>query len=127
MALELIHSEGAPGAIGPYSHGTKSGNLIITSGQIPIDPKTGEMITEIKAATERVLQNLLSVVETAGGRRNTVAKVDVFVKSLSDFAAINEVYTEFFAGHKPARVLVEVGDLPAGALLEAAMTAFVEE
>ena len=85
------------------------------------------MVTEIKAATATVLNNLISVVEEAGGSRETVAKVDVFVKTLDDFDAINEVYQAFFGEHKPARVLVQVGDLPAGALLEAAMTAFVAD
>lgn len=127
MKLELLKSEHAPKAIGPYSHGTKFGNMIITSGQIPVNPDTGEMVTEIKAATKTVLENLISIVEAAGGSRDTVAKVDVFVKSLDDFNAINEVYADFFGEHKPSRVLVQVGDLPAGALLEAAMTAFAEE
>lgn len=127
MTLEQIVSDNAPKAIGPYSHGIKHGNMILTSGQIPVDSKTHEMVTEIKAATATVLNNLISVVEEAGGSRETVAKVDVFVKTLDDFDAINEVYQAFFGEHKPARVLVQVGDLPAGALLEAAMTAFVAD
>ncbi|MFR3178926.1 MULTISPECIES: Rid family detoxifying hydrolase [Eubacteriales] len=125
MKLEELKSEHAPKAIGPYSHGRKYGNMIITSGQIPLDPDTNEMVTEIKAATRTVLNNLLSIVEAGGGCKESIAKVDVFVKTLDDFAAINEVYTEFFGEHRPARVLVQVGDLPAGAKLEAAMTAFV--
>ena len=84
------------------------------------------MVREIKAATLTVLNNLISVVEEGGGDRTTVAKVDVFVRSLSDFDAINQVYSEFFGDSKPARVLVQVSDLPDGALLEAAMTAFVK-
>lgn len=127
MNLELLMSDHAPKAIGPYSHGTKFGNMIITSGQIPVNPETNEMVMEIKAATKTVLDNLISIVEKAGGSKDTVAKVDVFVKSLDDFDSINEVYAEFFGNHKPARVLVQVGNLPAGALLEAAMTAFVAE
>lgn len=127
MALETIVSSKAPKAIGPYCHGIKNGNLIITSGQIPVDPVTHEMVTEIHAATKTVLQNLISVVEAGGGNRCTVAKVDVFVRSLDDFDAINQVYSEFFGEHKPTRVLVQVADLPAGALLEAAMTAFTAD
>ena len=84
------------------------------------------MVREIKAATLTVLNNLISVVEAGGGDRTTLAKVDVFVRSLSDFDAINQVYSEFFGDSKPARVLVQVADLPDGALLEAAMTAFVK-
>lgn len=126
MELERIFSAGAPAAIGPYSHGVRYGNMIITSGQIPVDPQTHEMVREIKEATQTVLNNLISVVEAAGGDRSTVAKVEVYVRSLGDFDAINQVYSEFFGENKPARVLVQVGDLPDGALLEAAMTAFVK-
>lgn len=127
MELKEIKSKHAPKTIGPYSHGRRYGDMIITSGQIPLDPETNEMVTEVKAATLMVLNNLLSIVEAAGGCKETVAKVDVFVKTLDDFAAINEVYSEFFGDHKPARVLVQVGDLPAGAKLEAAMTAFAAD
>ena len=127
MELERIYSAGAPAAIGPYCHAVRHGDMIITSGQIPADPKTHERVREIKAATKVTLDNLISVVEAAGGDRSTVAKVDVFVRTLADFDAINEVYSEFFGENKPARVLVQVGDLPDGALLEAAMTAFVKE
>ena len=126
MELERLVSEAAPAAIGPYSHGGRHGGMIITSGQIPVDPKTHEMVREIKAATLTVLNNLISVVEAGGGDRSTVAKVDVFVRSLSDFDAINQVYSEFFGENKPSRVLVQVADLPDGALLEAAMLAFVK-
>jgi 2-iminobutanoate/2-iminopropanoate deaminase len=125
MKVECISSEKLPKTHGPYSHGTKCGGLIFTSGQIPDDPKTGEMITDIREATKLVLSNLLSVVEAGGGRLDTVAKVEVYLKSLDDFDAFNEVYTEFFANHKPARVTVLSGELWGGALLEAAMTAFV--
>ena len=126
MELERLVSEAAPAAIGPYSHGVRHGGMIITSGQIPVDSKTHEMVREIKAATLTVLNNLISVVEAGGGDRSTVAKVDVFVRSLSDFDAINQVYSEFFGENKPSRVLVQVADLPDGALLEAAMLAFVK-
>lgn len=127
MKLESIISQDAPPCIGPYSHGIRQGNLILTSGQIPVDPKTHEMVREIQAATRTVLNNLIAVVEAGGGSRDTVAKVDVFVRSLDDFAAINQVYCEFFGQHRPARVLVQVADLPDGALLEASMTAFAAE
>ena len=101
--------------------------MIITSGQIPVDIETGEMISDVKAATTSVLEGLLSVVEAGGGSRETVAKVDVFVRTLDDFDDINEAYSKFFGDHKPARVLVQVADLPAGAKLEAAMLAFVKD
>ena len=126
MKLEFIKSTKVPKAVGPYSHGTSGNGLIITSGQIPEDPKTGEMVTEIKAATKLVLENLLSVVEAGGGRKETVAKVDVFLKDLGDFAAFNEAYIEFFGEHRPSRVLVQAGDLAENAVLEAAMIAFAD-
>lgn len=126
MTLDLLQSTKVPKAVGPYSHGTKYGNIIITSGQIPEDPRTGEMISDIKAATKLVLENLVSVVEAGGGTKETVAKVDVYLKDLNDFAAFNEAYIEFFGNHKPSRVLVQAGDLAEGAVLEAAMIAFCE-
>ena len=127
MGLELLSSDRVPKAVGPYSHGTKCGNLILTSGQIPEDPRSGEMIADIRDATLLVLGNLLSVVEAGGGRKETVAKVDVFLKDLKDFDAFNAAYMEFFGTHKPSRVLVQAGDLAEGAVLEAAMIAFACE
>lgn len=126
MAVTSLVSSKVPPAVGPYSHGTKCGNVIITSGQIPEDPKTGEMISDIRQATKLVLENLLSVVEAGGGRKETVAKVDVFLKDLKDFDEFNQAYIEFFGEHKPARVLVQAGDLAENAVLEATMIAFSE-
>lgn len=127
MELELLKSEKVPPSVGPYSHGTKFGNMILTSGQIPEDPATGEMITDIHDATLLVLNSLLSVVEAGGGTKESVAKVDVFLKDLKDFGAFNKAYIEFFGEHKPSRVLVQAGDLAEDAVLEAAMIAFVNE
>lgn len=124
MKAEAIVSTKVPKAVGPYSHGIKGNGIIITSGQIPEDPATGEMIMEIGKATKLVLENLLSVVEAGGGTKETVAKVDVFLKDLRDFDAFNAAYKEFFGDHRPARVLVQAGDLAEGAVLEAAMMAF---
>lgn len=125
MKMTEIVSEKASPALGPYCHGKKIGNMIITSGQIPLT-KDGEYVYEIKAATRLVLDNLMSIVEAGGGCKAGVARVDVFVNSFDDFAAINEVYADFFGAHKPARVCVQVEALPANVPLEAAMTAFVE-
>ena len=124
MKLEELVSEKASPALGPYCHGRKFGDMIITSGQIPLT-KDGEYIFDVKDATKLVLTNLLSIVEAGGGCLESVAKVDVFVKDLADFTAINEAYAEFFGTHRPARALVQVAALPAGVPLEAAMTAFV--
>lgn len=126
MKLEEIVSKEASPALGPYCHGRKFGNMIITSGQIPLT-KDGEYVYDIKPATTLVLSNLLSIVEAGGGCKESIAKVDVFVNDLKDFAAINEAYAEFFGDHKPARVCVQVEALPGNVPLEAAMTAFIEE
>ena len=127
MKLERYNSDKVPAAVGPYVHGIRCGNMIMTSGQIPEDAVTGEMITDIKAATLTVLTNLLAVVEECGGSKATVARVDVYVKSMDDFDAINDVYAEFFGEYKPTRVLVEAKYIAGDALLEAAMTAFTAD
>jgi 2-iminobutanoate/2-iminopropanoate deaminase len=126
MKMQEIVSDKASPALGPYCHGKKMGNMIITSGQIPLT-KDGQYVHEVKAATKLVLDNLISIVEAGGGSKATVARVDVFINSLDDFAAINEVYAEFFGEHRPTRVCVQVEALPAGVPLEAAMTAFTED
>jgi len=122
---EIIRHEASP-ALGPYCHGRRFGNMILTSGQIPLT-KDGEYIYEIREATKVVLNNLLSIVEAGGGNLESIAKVDVFIHNLDDFAVMNEVYAEFFGDHKPARVCVQVEALPADVPLEAAMTAFVSD
>ena len=126
MKMTEIVSEKASPALGPYCHGKKFDRMIITSGQIPLT-RDGRYVHEVKAATRLVLDNLISIVEAGGGSKATVARVDVFITSLDDFAAINEVYAEFFGEHRPTRVCVQVAALPAGVPIEAAMTAFVEE
>lgn len=126
MKLQEIVSPSASPALGPYCHGKKYGDMILTSGQIPLT-KDGQYVYEIKEATTLVLNNLLSIVEAGGGCKETVAKVDVFVNDLKNFAEINEAYAEFFGEIRPARVCVQVEALPADVPLEAAMTAFVKE
>lgn len=126
MKLQEIVSPSASPALGPYCHGKRYGDMILTSGQIPLT-KDGDYVYEIKAATKLVLSNLLSIVEAGGGAKETIAKVDVFVNDLKNFAEINEAYAEFFGDVRPARVCVQVEALPADVPLEAAMTAFVKE
>lgn len=121
---ELVSNEASP-ALGPYCHGRKYGNMIITSGQIPLT-KDGEYIYEVKAATKLVLNNLLSIVEAGGGSKESIARVDVYIKSLEDFSQINEAYAEFFGTHKPTRVCVQVAALAGDVPLEASMIAFAE-
>lgn len=119
MALEFLHTEKAPAAIGPYAQGTKGNGTIYVSGQLPIDMATGELVTDsVEKATKASLSNLLAIVEAGGGKLEDIARVGVFVKDINDFAAINDVYTEFFGDHKPARALVQVAKLPKDALIE---------
>ncbi len=119
---ELVSTKASP-ALGPYCHGRKYGDMIITSGQIPLT-KDGKYIYDIKEATTLVLSNLLSIVEAGGGCREGVARVDVFIKDLKDFEQINEAYKDFFGEHRPTRVCVQVAALPADVPLEASMIAF---
>jgi 2-iminobutanoate/2-iminopropanoate deaminase len=112
----------APAAIGPYSQAVRSGDLLFTSGQIPLDPRTGQMVSGgIAEQTERVLANLKAVLGAAGGGAAGVVKTTVFLKDLRDFAAMNEIYARFFAAEgvvAPARSTVQVAALPKDALVE---------
>jgi len=116
--MKAIHTENAPAAIGPYSQAVESGNLVFTSGQIPLDPKTGNIVSGgIKEQTKRACENLKAVLEAAGSSLEKAVKTTCFLKSISDFADFNEVYAGYFIG-KPARSCFEVGALPKGALVE---------
>lgn len=125
--MEVLYDSRFPMAVGPYSYGTKYGNLIVTSGQIAIDSDTNEVVTDIYKATKMVLESLLLVVENGGGSKNTIMKADVFLKDLKDFNVFNQAYSEFFGNHKPARVTVQAGDLAEGATIEIAVMAYAKE
>lgn len=125
MSLKNFNAKKAPEAIGPYSHGVKCGDTIYTSGQIPLYPETGELETDVKKAALLVLNNLLAIVEEGGGTKESIAKMEIFVRDLADFNAINEVYAEFFGENKPVRYLVQIVALPKDAVLEAAATAYL--
>ena len=118
--MEIIHTEHAPAAIGPYSQAIAHCALVFTSGQLPIDPATGSFPEGgIKAQAEQSIANLKAILEAAGLTMDNVVKTTVFLQSMSDFAAMNAVYAEFFTeGQYPARSAVEVGALPRGALVE---------
>lgn len=113
-----ICTEKAPAAIGPYSQGIKAGNLIITSGQLPIDISTGAFPDGIEAQTRQSLENCKAVLERAGASMNDVIKTTVFLSDMNHFAAMNGVYASFFEGDCPARSAVEVSRLPKDALVE---------
>lgn len=119
MSLELLKTDKAPAAVGPYSQGVKAGNMIFTSGQLAIDPETGKLLTgDIKAQARMSLENVKAVLESAGATMEDVVKVTVFVADIKQFSDINEVYGEYFSEHKPARCLVEVAKLPLGGEIE---------
>lgn len=122
--FKIAASKSAPPALGHYVQGVRSGNLIITSGQIPLVPETGAIVKDPAEAMTQVLKNLTAIVEDAGGSKDTIARVDICVTDLGDFPAMNAAYAEFFGGHKPARFCSEVKGLPAGAILEASVLAF---
>lgn len=118
MKKEIINTNNAPGAIGPYSQGVSLGNLVYTSGQIPLNPKTGELAIEIKEATKQSMENVKAILEEAGTSLENVIKTTIFLKDLNDFAAVNEVYGTYFNESKPARSCVEVAKLPKDAVIE---------
>ncbi len=114
-----IESPDAPAAIGPYSQAVRAGDLVFVSGQIPLDPTTGALVPgDVREQTQRVMLNLAAVLEAAGGTLQDVVKTTIFLRNLNHFAAVNEVYGEFFQGTPPARATVEVSNLPKGAKVE---------
>lgn len=116
--MNVIYTENAPAAIGPYSQAIKAGNTIYLSGQIPVDPKTGNVSgDEIKAQTEQVIKNIGALLKEAGVSFENVVKTTCFIANMGDFAAFNEVYAKYFVS-KPARSCVEVSALPKGVLVE---------
>lgn len=117
---EIIATENAPKAIGPYSQACKYNGMIFVSGQIPVDPETNEMVeADIAVQTNRSLTNIKNILEKAGSSMDDVLKVTVYLKNMSDFAKMNEVYGTFFKeGNYPARCAFEVVQLPKGALVE---------
>jgi len=117
--MEIIATDKAPRAIGPYSQAVRHGGLLFLSGQIPLDPETGAMVEGgIEAQARRALDNLVAVLAAAGCTTGDVVKTTIFLKSLGDFAKVNEVYGDYFSTHRPARATVEVSALPRGALVE---------
>jgi 2-iminobutanoate/2-iminopropanoate deaminase len=116
---EAVHAPGAPQAIGPYSHAVRAGGLLFCSGQIPLDPDSGELVGQTAAEqARRCLENLGAVCEAAGCSLARAVRVTVYMTDLAEFAAVNEVYGEFFASDPPARVAVGVVALPRGAYVE---------
>lgn len=118
MAKELVSTEGAPAAIGPYSQATISMGLVFCSGQIGLDPASGELADGLEAQVRRALDNLVAVLAEAGTTPADVLKTTVYLANMEDFAAMNDIYAEIFADERPARATVGVRALPKGALFE---------
>jgi 2-iminobutanoate/2-iminopropanoate deaminase len=113
MSKQIINTANAPAAIGPYSQAVKSGHLLFVSGQIPLDPVTGTLVSEsIESETHQVMKNLSAILTEAGVDFNAVLKATIFIKNMNDFGKINEVYASYFSGNYPARETVEVARLP---------------
>ncbi|MTI68745.1 MAG: RidA family protein [Firmicutes bacterium] len=126
MKSEVISTDRAPKALGPYSQGIKKGNMIFTSGQLPINTETGELLKgDIRKETEFALENLKEVLKEGGATLEDVVKVTVFIKDMEQFSKINEVYAKYFNKNKPARSCVEVARLPLDGNIEIEAMAIV--
>ena len=126
MNREPVQTDNAPKAIGPYEQAIKANGFIYTAGQIPIDPKTGNFVEGgITAQTRQVLENLKAVLEAGESSLDRVVKATVFLKNMADFGAMNDVYTQYLGGAKPARSTVAVAELPRGALIEIDLVALM--
>jgi 2-iminobutanoate/2-iminopropanoate deaminase len=124
MAKKMISTEAAPAAIGPYSQAIRAGDFVFFSGQIPLTPD-GQIVTgAIEAQTRQVMNNMAAVLNAAGLGYDDVVKTTIFLTDLGDFAVVNEIYGEFFAGISPARACVEVAGLPKGVSIEIEWTAY---
>ena len=122
--METVNAPNAPDAVGPYCHGIKHGDTLFTSGQIALDPATGEMVKgDVQDETRQVLKNLEAILTAAGTSKEKVIKVTVFITDMNDFGKINEVYADFFGGHTPARACVQVARLPLDVRVEMEMVA----
>ena len=119
MTKQIIHTDHAPAAIGPYSQAVRAGNTVYFSGQIPLDPATGNLVDgDIAAQARRAVDNLKAVAEAAGGSLDRIVRLGLYLTDLSQFAAVNAVMQEYFAAPYPARSTIEVSGLPKGAAFE---------
>src|SRR5262249_10024188 len=124
--MDFIATNDAPHAIGPYSQAVRSGNLLFVSGQIPLDPKSGNLIEgDFSAQSRRVFDNLKAVLRTAGADFKNVTRATVYLTDLGNFQTLNTIYAEYFGSHKPARSTIGVAALPRGAAVEIDLIAVV--
>ncbi len=126
MTKAIISTANAPAAIGPYSQAVRAGDFVFCSGQIPIDPATGNIVEgDVRAQAECCMNNLRAVLEAAGAGLDRIVKTTIFLVDLGDFGAVNETYARFFPGAPPARACVEVSKLPRGVRVEIEATAYL--
>ena len=118
VKIKIIKSEKAPKAIGPYSQALEVDNFIFCSGQIGIDPKTGNLVEGVENQARQILENLKNILKEAGSSLDKVIKTTIFLTDINDFQKVNEIYGKYFSSHKPARSTVCVASLPKGALIE---------
>lgn len=118
MANRIIHTEKAPAAVGPYSQAIRTGSLLLTSGQLGLDPETGALPEGVEAQAEQSLKNIDAILAEAGYSKTDVVKTTVFIRNMGDFGKVNAVYAAYFGDHKPARSCVEVSALPKDGLVE---------
>lgn len=123
--MKVVNTDKAPAAIGPYSQGVIANGLLFVSGQIPLNPLTGELITDFEKACRQALDNLIQVIIAGGSAQDKVVKVNVYIRDMGKFSVFNEIYAEYFKNHKPARAVVEVSNLPKGVPVEIEAVAMV--
>lgn len=118
MTADIIYTHDAPAAVGPYSQAIRTGNMLLTSGQLGLDPETGNLPDGVEAQAEQSLKNIDAILSAAGFTRTDVVKTTVFIRNMDDFGRVNGIYAAYFGEHKPARSCVEVSALPKGGLVE---------
>ncbi|HEX9653831.1 MAG TPA: RidA family protein [bacterium] len=128
MNKRVIATKAAPQAIGPYSQAIQAGGFLFVSGQIAIDPATGNVEAgDIRSQTQQVMENIKAILEAGGSSLNAVVKTTIFLKSMADFSTVNEIYGSYFPEHRPARATVEVSSLPKGVAVEIDAVAWTGE
>ncbi len=125
--MDIIATDQAPAAIGPYSQAIRSGDWVFCSGQLGIDPATGNLVADVQAQTRQALANLDAVLKSSGGGLPNVTKTSIFLADMDDFKTVNAIYAEAFGNHKPARATVEVARLPLDARVEIDCIAVISE
>lgn len=126
MSKAIVKTADAPAAIGPYAQAVRAGDFLFCSGQIPLDPASGDIVDgDVRVQTERVMHNLEAVLKAGGASLERVVKTTIFLIDLDDFGAVNETYAKFFTGDPPARACVQVSKLPKGARVEIEATAYL--